>query len=203
MDTRMQLTRLRHTLLPGRGPLVRSSDRVQAGLLLLVVLLSLITAAGAVLFGIGEHSAAAAESRRQTATRYTVTAVLLADGPVPAAAGRSGTPFGSGPTRATWRTRDGQQRVGDVEAAAGTVAGHEVEIWVDETGAPAERPLTMAAAVIGAPLGAATLGAAVVSFFVLAYRGAVHLLNRRRYDAWQREWAAHGTGTTHRGDQRP
>ncbi|MEV4050032.1 hypothetical protein AB0J55_02490 [Amycolatopsis sp. NPDC049688] len=203
MDTRMQLTRLRHTLLPGHGPLVRSSDRLQARLLILVVLLALAAAVGAVLFGIGEYSVESAKSREQTATRYPVTAVLLADGPLPATAGRGETPFGSVPTRATWWTRDGQQRVGEVEAAAGTVAGHEVEIWVDETGAPAERPLTMAAAIIGAPLGAATLWAAAVSLFVLAYRGAVHLLNRRRFTAWQREWAALGTGTTRRDDQRP
>lgn len=203
MNTRMQLTRLRYTLLPGHGPLARPSDRLQARLLILVVVLSLAAAAGAVLFGIGEYSAEAAKSREQTAARYPVTAVLLADGPFPAAAGHGGTPFGSGPARATWRTRDGRQRVGDVDAVAGAVAGHEVEIWVDETGAPAERPLTMAAATIGAPLGAATLWAAAVSSLVLAYRGVVHLLNRRRFAEWQRDWTARGTGTTHRDDQRP
>ncbi|MGK3206756.1 Rv1733c family protein [Amycolatopsis sp. MEPSY49] len=173
MYTRMRLTRLRHTFLPGRGPLVRPSDRLQAGLLALVVLLSLAAAVGAVLFGIGEYSATAAKSREQTATRYTVTAVLLADGPKPVSAGHGGTPFDSAPTPATWRTRDGRQRVGEVEAAAGTVADHEVQIWLDETGAATERPLTMAAAIIGAPLGAATLWAAAVSLFVFLNRGAV------------------------------
>lgn len=203
MYTRMRLTRLRHTLLPGRGPLVRPSDRLQARLLALVILLSLAAAVGAVLLGIGEYSATAAKSREQTATRYTVTAVLLADGPPPAAAGRGGTPFNSAPTRATWRTRDGQQRVGDVAAAAGTVAGHEIKIWVDETGAPAERPLTAAAATIGAPLGAATLGAATVSLLVFLYRGAVCALNRRRFAEWQQEWAVRQAGSKRRDDQSP
>ncbi|QKV80563.1 hypothetical protein [Amycolatopsis sp. Hca4] len=155
------------------------------------------------LLGIGEYSATAAESRAQTATRYTVTAVLLADGPEPVSGGRGGTPFDSAPTQATWRTRDGQQRVGEVAAPAGTVAGHAVEIWVDETGAPAERPLTMTAAVLGAPLGAATLWAAAVSLFVFAYRGAVHVLNRRRLAAWGQEWAARQAGSTRRDDQSP
>lgn len=203
MYTRMRLTRLRHSLLPGDGPLVRPSDRLQARLLALVILLSLAAAVGAVLFGIGACSVAAAKSREQTATRYPVTAVLLADGPQPVSTGRGGTPFGSGPTRATWWTHDGQQRVGEVDAAAGTVAGHEVGIWVDDTGKPAERPLTMAAAVIGAPLGAAALWAVAVSLLVFLYRGAVHVLNRRRFTEWQREWSARQTGSTRRDDQRP
>ncbi|MDX3193727.1 hypothetical protein PV458_35445 [Streptomyces sp. MN03-5084-2B] len=201
MYTRMRLTRLWHTFLPGRGPLVRPSDRLQAALLALVVLLSLAAAAGAVLFGMGEYSAAVAESREQTATRYTVTAVLLADGPAPAAAGRGGTPFDSAPTQAAWRTRDGQRREGKIEAAAGTVAGHEVKIWVDETGAPTERPLTRAAALIGAPLGAATLWAAAVSMLVFLYRGTVYALNRHRLAAWEREWAVRQAGTTRRDDE--
>ncbi|MDS0134771.1 MULTISPECIES: hypothetical protein [unclassified Amycolatopsis] len=167
----------------------------------MVILLSLAAAAGAVLFGIGEYSATAAKSREQTYARYTVTAVLLANGPEPAAAGRGGTPFDSAPTQATWRTRDGQQRVGEVEAAAGMVAGHEVEIWIDETGAPTERPLTRAAALIGAPLGAATLWAAVVSLFVFLYRGTVYTLNRRRLAEWEQEWAARQAGSTRRDDQ--
>lgn len=203
MYTRMRLTRLRHTLLPGRGPLVRPSDRWQARLLALVILLSLVTAAGTVLFGIGEYSAEVAKSREQTATRYPVTAVLLADGPSPAAAGRGGTPFSSGPAQAMWRTRDGQQRVGVVDASAGTVAGNEVEIWVDETGAPAERPLTRAAAVIGAPLGAATLWAAAVSLLVFVYQGVVYVLNHHRLAAWEQEWADRATGHTRRDDQSP
>ena len=203
MYTRMRLTRLRHTFLPGRGPLVRPSDRLQARLLALVVLLSLAAAVGAVLFGIGEYSVAAAKSREQADTRYAATAVLLADGPKPVSAGHGGTPFDSAPTRATWRTRDGRQRVGEVEAAAGTVAGHQVEIWVDETGAPAQRPLSRAAAIIGAPLGAATLWAAAVSLLVFLYRGAVYVLNRHRLTEWEREWSARQAGGTRRDDQSP
>ncbi|MEU0537854.1 Rv1733c family protein [Amycolatopsis tolypomycina] len=201
MYTRMRLTRLRHTLLPGRGPLVRRSDRLQAKLLALVILLSLAAAAGAVLFGIGAYSVAAAKSREQTSARYTVTAVLLADGPKPVSAGRGETPFDSAPTQATWRTLDGQQGVGEVKAAAGTVAGHEVKIWIDETGAPTERPLTMAAATIGAPIGAATLWAAAVSLLVFLYRGAVYALNRHRLAGWEQEWANRQAGSTRRDDQ--
>ncbi|GAB3147762.1 hypothetical protein GCM10027258_41640 [Amycolatopsis stemonae] len=197
------MTRLRHSLLPGRGSLARPSDRWQAALLALVILLSLLAAAGAVLLGIGVYSAQAAKAREQAATHYPATAVLLADGPLPAAAGRGGTPFDSAPTRATWWTRDGQQRVGDVDAAAGALAGGRVDIWLDETGMPAERPLTPAAAIIGAPLAAATFWTAFVTLLVACYRGVVFGLDRHRLAQWQREWTARQTGRTRRDDQSP
>lgn len=198
MYIRMRMTRLRNSLLP--GSLARSSDRFQAGVLGLVLLLSLVTAAGAVLLGIGMYSVEAAKSREQTATRYLAEATLLVDAPLPAAAGRGGTPFESGPTRATWWTRDGQQRVGDVDAPAGAVAGRRIEIWLNETGLPSERPLTAAAAIIGAPLGAFTLWAAATSVLIGLYRVLVFTLDRYRFAGWQREWTVL---QTRRGDQSP
>ncbi|MGW5718532.1 Rv1733c family protein [Amycolatopsis sp. NPDC003865] len=203
MDTRMRLTRLRHSLLPGRGSPARPSDRLQARLLGLVILLSLVAAAGAVLLGIGVYAVEAAKSREQTATRYTVAATLLTDGPLPAAAGRGGTPFDSGPARATWWTRDGQQRVGDVDAPAGAAAGRRIDIWLDRTGTPSERPLTAAAAVVGGPLAALTFWAAVTSVLVGGYRVVVFVLDRHRFAQWQREWTALQTGRPRRDDQSP
>lgn len=203
MYTRMRLTRLRHSLLPGHDSLARPSDRLQARLLAIVILLALVAATGAVLLAIGVYSAEAAKSREQLATRYTTTAILLADGPLPAAAGRGGTSFSSGPTRATWLTRDGQQRVGDVDAAAGAVTGARVDIWLDETGMPVQPPLTLAAAIIGAPLAAATFWTAVVSVLIAAYRTVVFFLDRHRFAEWQREWTASQTGRTRRDDQSP
>ena len=203
MYTRMRLTRLRHSLLPGRASLARSADRLQALLLGLVILLSLVAAAGAVLVGSGVYSAEAARTREQTATRYPAEATLLVDAPLPTSAGRGGRPFESGPTRATWWTRDGQQRVGDVDAAAGAVAGQRIEIWLDASGTPSERPLSAAAALIGAPLAALTLWVAVTSVLVGGYRVLVFLLDRYRFAQWQREWNALGTGRTRRDDQSP
>lgn len=73
---------------------------------------------------------------------------------------------------------------------AGAVTGQEVAIWLDETGTPAERPLTPAAAIIGAPLVATVMWTAVVCVRALAYRGVVFVLDRFRLAAWQREWSA-------------
>ncbi|WP_370961642.1 hypothetical protein [Amycolatopsis sp. cg9] len=190
MDTRTPLTRLRHSLRPGRTALARPSDRLQARLLALVIFLSLTAAAGAVLLGIGVYRVEAAKSAEQTAGRYVVQATLLADAPRPPVTGHGGTSAETGPTPATWRTRDGQDRAGEVLAAAGAVAGRQAEVWLDATGTPTERPLTAAAAVVGAPIAALTFWVAVTSGLVVLYRVVVFLLDRYRFAQWQREWFA-------------
>ncbi|MEQ0558012.1 hypothetical protein ABJI51_02930 [Amycolatopsis sp. NEAU-NG30] len=189
MYTRMWLTRLRHSLLPGRGSVARPSDRVQAALPASVLLLSLAAAAGAVLPGIGIHTREAAESRDQTATRYTATATLLDDGPTATTGGRGTSPGEPGPARARWLTRNGQWRTGEVAAPAGTAAGNEIAIRLDASGTPAERPLTPAAVAVDAPVIAAGLWAGVVFVLALAYWAVVYLLDRFRLADWQREWA--------------
>ncbi|WP_370962624.1 hypothetical protein [Amycolatopsis sp. cg9] len=203
MDTRTRLTRLRHTLLPGRGTVARASDRIQAALLGFVLLLSMGAAAVAVLFGIGFHAGAAARAGEQLASRYTATAVLLADGPTPAAAGPGGVPGESGPAAATWTTRDGERRTGVVAAPPGTVAGNEVPIWLDAAGSPVERPGTPESALVDSVVIAAGLWAGAVSLLWLAYRAVVLVLNRFRLAGWQREWADLQARRTRRGDQSP
>ncbi|MFG1644622.1 hypothetical protein ACGFMK_30425 [Amycolatopsis sp. NPDC049252] len=204
MYPKLRWTRLWHSLLPARG-LARPSDRVQAVLLRFVLLLSLVAAAGAVLFGVGLHAGQAAESREQFASRYTATAVLLSDGPAPGEAGRTGIPGEAGPARATWTTRDGQVRTGEVDAPSGSVTGDEVTTWLDAAGSPAQRPLTPVSAAVDAVVLAVSLWAAVVFVFWLAYRGVVLALDHFRLAAWQREWTALQTrrGRTRRDDQSP
>ena len=185
----MRLTRLRHSLLPGRATVARPSDRFQAALLVFVILLSAAATAGAVLFGIGLHAGEAADARAQAATRYPVTATLLADGPLPGTAARGGTPGESGLVAATWVARDGQRHTGNVAAHAGTVAGNQVEVWLDPAGTPVDRPLTPAAAMIDAVVVATGLWAAVLFLLAGFYRGVVAILDRFRLAGWQREWA--------------
>ncbi|WP_206797009.1 hypothetical protein [Amycolatopsis sp. MtRt-6] len=172
-------------------------------MLLVVVLASLLAGVGAVLLGIGIHSAEAAESRDQIASRYEATAVLLADGPAPGTVGRSGTLGESGPAKAFWLTRDGQRHTGEVDAAAGTVAGNEIPVWLDGTGRPVDRPLTPISAAVDAVVVATGLWVGVVFVLALAYRGLVFALDRFRLARWQREWFARQPGRTRRDDQSP
>lgn len=199
----MWFTRLRHSLLPGRDSVARPSDRIQAAVLLFVILTSVVAGVGAVLLGIGIHAGQAAESRAQTASRYEATAVLLADGPAPGAVGRGGVPGESGPARAFWLTRDGQRHAGEIDAPAGTVVGNRVPIWLDATGTPVDRPLTPVSAAVDAVVVAIGLWTGVVFVLILAYGGVVVTLNRRRLARWQQEWFARQTGRTRRDDQSP
>ncbi|MEV4143766.1 hypothetical protein AB0J40_08865 [Amycolatopsis sp. NPDC049691] len=199
----MRLIRLRHSLLPGRHTVARPSDRVQAAVLLVVVLASLLAGVGAVLLGIGIHAAETAEFRDQIASRYEATAVLLADGPAPGTVGRSGTPGESGPAKAFWLARDGQRHTGEVDAPAGTVAGNEIPIWLDVTGTPVDRPLTPISAAVDAVVVAIGLWVGVVFVLALGYRGVVFALDRFRLARWQREWFARQRGRTRRDDQSP
>ncbi|MGW3960563.1 Rv1733c family protein [Amycolatopsis sp. NPDC005003] len=199
MYASMWLIRLRHTLLPGRDTVARPSDRIQAAVLLVVGLASLLAGVGAVLLGIGIHAAETAESRDQIASRYEATAVLLADGPAPGTVGHSGTLGESGPAKAFWLAHDGQRHTGEVDAPAGTVAGNEVPVWLDGTGTPVDRPLTRIAAVVIAT----GLWVGVVFALALAYRGVVFALDRIRLARWQQEWFARQPGRTRRDDQSP
>ncbi|WP_284740485.1 Rv1733c family protein [Amycolatopsis sp. RTGN1] len=203
MSTSMWLTRLRRSLLPGRDTVARPSDRIQAAVLTVVILSSLVAAAGAVLLGIGIHAGEADDSREQIASRYVATAVLVGDGPAPGTVGRSGTPGESGPAPAFWITRDGQRRTGEVDAPAGTVAGNEVAIWLDATGTPTDHPLAPAAATIDAVVIATGLWAGVVFLLAGLYFGVVMVLDRFRFADWQREWAALQTPRARRDDQSP
>jgi hypothetical protein len=203
MDTSMRLTRLWHSLRPGCDGVARPSDRVQAAVLLAVILSSLAAAVGAVLLGIGIHTGEVAESREQTASRYAATAVLVVDGPAPGTVGRGGTPGESGPAQAFWFTREGRRHTGEVDAPAGTVAGNEVPIWLDATGTPTERPLSAAAAPIDAVVVATGLWAGVVFLLAGLYAGVVMVLNRFRFAGWQREWAGLQPPRARRDDQSP
>lgn len=201
--TRPWSARWRHSLLPGRDTVARPSDRIQAAVLLFVVLSSVLAGVGAILLGIGIHAGEAAESRAQTASRYEATAVLLADGPAPGTVGRNGIPGESGPAKAFWPARDGQRHTGEVDAPAGTVTGNEVPIWLDATGAPVDRPLTRFSAVVDAVVVATGLWVGVVFVLALAHRGVVCALDWVRLARWQREWLTQQPGRTRRDDQSP
>ncbi|MFD9890875.1 hypothetical protein ACFWY9_16130 [Amycolatopsis sp. NPDC059027] len=175
-------------LCPRRGGLARRSDRIEAAVVAGAVLLGLAVLPFAGAAGSAVYAHLREVSAQQTATRYPAEATLLADGPVAEAAGRGGVVAEKGPTAAVWPLPDGTVRRGRVEAAAGTLAGARVPIWLDRNGTPVEAPMSVAGAgVVGA---AAGLGSLLVVWSLLAGVSVVNrwALNRSRYAAWQREW---------------
>ncbi|MFI5615688.1 hypothetical protein [Amycolatopsis sp. NPDC051903] len=184
------LVRWWHLLVPGRNSVARPSDRVQAWLVLMVILAALVAipfsaAAGSAVYAAQQH-----QSARELAENRPATATLLADGPPDSVTGRSGEVSGPRPTDATWLGSDGARHIGRVNADAGTHRGDLVPIWVDRSGAVVPAPLSAEAAVVNA------VAAAVGLYFVtclalgLIHGSSVFALNRHRARKWQQEWYA-------------
>ncbi|QRP50359.1 hypothetical protein [Amycolatopsis sp. FDAARGOS 1241] len=180
--------RWRHLLVPGRGSVARTSDRVQAGLLLLVVLLTLAAVPALATAGSAFSVAQKQQSARELGERRPATATLLADGPPDSVAGRSGEARPPAPADAMWSGPGGERHFGLVDAPAGSRRGDQVPIWLDRSGAPVAAPLSAVAAVVNAVCAAIGLYFVTCLALALVYGGAALALNRYRAGRWQREW---------------
>ncbi|HWD03228.1 MAG TPA: hypothetical protein VG674_12335 [Amycolatopsis sp.] len=186
-----------HLLVPGRRSVARPSDRCQAGLLLLSVLVALAAVPFSAVAGSEQYAREMRVSAEQLAERSQATAILLADSQAEPVTGPTGVSPNSAPTDATWQAPDGSRRVGKVAADDGTHRGDAIAIWVDRAGNPVAAPLTAVAAVVDAVCAGVALWAAVWVLLALLYGGVVFVLNRRRSAWWQREWDDEQTKRTH------
>jgi hypothetical protein len=177
---------------PGRNPLVRRCDRVEAALLIVMIILAVVAVPVAVLLGSSQREQALATVAQERATRAPATAVLLAAAPdlVPGEAVASG----SESVQASWHLPDGSVRTGVVSVDPGTPAGASVPIWVDRAGNPTAAPGTPAKALsLGIGIGLLSWTAAALALCVLMWMARV-VLNHLRAAAWTREWARIGRG---------
>ncbi|MFI5694629.1 hypothetical protein ACIA58_22440 [Kribbella sp. NPDC051586] len=177
----MQLRRLGF----GRNPLRRRVDRIEAALLLtaLTVALLVIPAAAAIGTTIRDRSEQSAAAARAAAHPVHARTLESAADAVPSTLGLSTTLV---PVR--WYDASGSAHEGQADVLIGTAAGADLTIWLDETGAMTRAPHS--------PGDSATLGTAVAltlpmlawptifALFCLARRP----LDRRRADAWARDW---------------
>ncbi|MEV6873130.1 hypothetical protein [Amycolatopsis sp. NPDC051128] len=191
------IARMWHTLLPRRGSVARTSDRVQGGLLVFVVLLALAALPVAASIGSETYARQQGESAQQLSERTRVTATLLADGPGITVNSRAGVVGNGRPTDATWLLPDGTRRVGHVTADQGTLKGHPLDIWVDRAGSPVDPPLSGAGVVIDAVVLGLGLWLGALALLALCYRLAVFSLDRFRFAQWQQEWFHEQDRKTH------
>ncbi|MEV4050015.1 hypothetical protein AB0J55_02405 [Amycolatopsis sp. NPDC049688] len=185
-----RIARQWRTLFPRHGSVARPSDRLQGGLLAVVLLLALAALPVAAAFGSETFARQQGQSARQLGERTLVTATLLADGPEITVNGRSGVVGTGEPTEAAWVLPDGTRRVGQVVADEGTLKGHVLPIWVDAAGHPVDPPLSAAAVVIDAAGVGLGLWLAALILLAVGYRLSVFFLDRLRYARWQQEWFA-------------
>lgn len=170
----------------------RGWDRVEAAILIACVLIALLGVPLAAAAGSEAYATMMARSALETASRHSTTAFLLEDAP-PARVGVDGTPsVETAPVAARWALPDGRFQEARVASDLGASAGDAVIVWLDESGAVVEPPVT--------PLDAASTGIGVgvgvwlgaVTLLAAGYLLARHLLNRARWAAWDREWERFG-----------
>jgi len=163
-----------------RNPLVRTTDRIQALVLVLAVALSLLAIPIAAAAGTAVHDSRRQAYAQQADTRHTMTATVT---DVPATQiVRTGTTT----VAARW-TAAGAEHTGAVKAQSTTKTGDPIEIWVDNTGAqvPAPTPTTRAAE-------EAATGALAIWISVTAIAAALSTLTRAicdriRFTGWQHD----------------
>jgi hypothetical protein len=169
----------------GRNPLCRTSERIQAVVVLLAIVVGLAAIPVAAAVGTAVYRSAAEAAQAARATTELVQVRTLEDSPPLL----SETPaWSTDRVRAEWRDKNGIRHEVTAEVAVGTQAGARVTAWVDEKGNVTHAPAS-AAAVLAASL-AAGLGILVASWaaLLLVVLGLQWVFNWIRLRGWQAEW---------------
>ncbi|TKG71121.1 Rv1733c family protein [Prauserella endophytica] len=181
------LGRFLRSLFPGRNPVARTSDRIEAAVLLLAIVVPLLALPIAAALGSDTYARESRAAELEASTRYESTAVLLTDAvlesPTIYAGGRQTVQV-----RAEWQRPDGSPGTGLVVAEAGLEKGSEVRVWLDESGERVQPPRTQAMAAWNAAAVAITAWLSVTLVCALSWWALHALLDRARRQRWQREW---------------
>jgi len=175
-----------------RNPLRRGTDRVEAILRLVLIILAVtVVPAAAVAGGRWADHQALHRAQVERATDRLVTAVLLEKAPA------SGVPdpYTSVQTawvRARWQPPGQPPRTGDVQALVGARQGSTVRTWIDRSGAVTDPPADHR--VIVGYVFVAVMVTCQLSWLVLLAAAVLvrRALDRRRLNAWEAEWRASG-----------
>ena len=175
-----------------RNPLRRGTDRIEA-VLRLVMMIMLVAAvpAAAVVVGQRADHLALNRARAQQAADHLVNAVLLEQAPA------TGIPDPYTSVQAAWvlarwRPPGLPPRTGEVLATAGARKGSTVRTWIDASGAVTSPPPDHRD-IVG-NICVAVVATCLVSSLVLLASGTLvrRALDRRRLSAWEAEWRAAG-----------
>ncbi len=187
-----RLTRLARWAGFDRNPLRRGTDRIEAILrLVMMIMVAAAVPAAAVFAGQQADRGALNRAHAQQAANHLVDAVLLEQAPP------TGTPDPYTSVQTTWVLARWQPpglppRTGEVLATAGAHKGSTVRTWIDPAGAITSPPLDHRD-IVGDVL-IAVVATGLGSWLVLLAFGALarRALDRRRLSAWDAEWRASG-----------
>lgn len=175
-----------------RNPLRRGSDRLEAVIrLVTIVLLATAMPLAAVAAGQWAYHSAVRHARAQQASEHLVTAVLLQQAP-PTGSPDPYTSLQYAWVLARWQPPGLPARSGLILAPAGVPKGGAVPTWVDASGTVTSAPPTHRDLVgdvwVAVLLTCLTLCFALFGSELMIRRA----LDRRRLNAWEAEWRATG-----------
>ena len=175
------------------NPLLRRDDVVEAWIVLVVWV---VVAVGGTVTGLLTAHAADEVFARQRAERRPVRAVLLSDLSKATSTARPSDEKAVAKVR--WTAPDGSARTGRTLVDAGLRPGTRLVVWQDPRGTlvtapPNSTKAGVEAGVLGALAGLAVTGAVHAVGALARWR-----LDRRRIDAWGREWDLVGSQWGHR-----
>lgn len=164
----------------GRNPLVRTTDRVEALLLVLAFAVSILALPLAAAVGTAVHESRARVYAEQAQTRHQVVATITGESD-----GRRNLSSPTVTAPARW-VAAGAEHTGMVAVPRAVKPGDRVDVWVDEQGSPVSKPMFSAldeAVAVGAAFWFGVVTGAVALFGL-----ARILLDRSRHAGWQRDF---------------
>jgi hypothetical protein len=158
-----------------RNPLLRASDRVEALVVALAVMVSLLAAA----VGTAVHDSRRDVYAAQHHTRHLVTATITDD---TAAHNISRT---NTPTMAARWSAAGAEHTGAITAQSATKPGDHAAIWVDNNGAATDEPTPTTRAGVDAVTAALFMWAGVTAAAAILLAATQAVCDRIRAIRWQ------------------
>jgi hypothetical protein len=182
--------------LRGRDPLVRATDRIEALVFVVVVVVSLLAAPIAAAIGTAVYDTSRRAYAEQAETRHTVAATVTDVGVSPQIV-RTGTTT----VPARW-TAAGTEHTGAVKVQSTVETGDTVEIWVDNNGAQVPAPSSTSRAAAEAAMGALVLWICMVAIAATLFTVTRAACDRIRFRRWQHDLdslAGNGNGHQYPG----
>ena len=179
--------------LRGRGPLIRTSDRIEAVALVLAVVVSLLAVPIAAAVGTEVHDSRRHIYSEQIHSRHTVAATVTADN-----AAQQDWPISTVTVMARWSV-NGVEHTDEAKAALTAKTGDPIEIWVDNNGARAPIPTPTTFAAVEAVTAALMIWICVAAAAATLFSVIRAVCDRIHLSGWQHDLdrlVGHGDGHT-------
>jgi hypothetical protein len=185
-----RIARFQRRLYPGRNPLARFGDRVEAALLVLMIAGALLALPFAAAFGSNTYAAQTTRAEQERTTRHPATATSLAAAPTQTySTDGAGAPADQTTVPAAWFDARGARHTGDVLADSGSPKGTHVSVWLDQRGELTTEPLSPSTSAADGVFAAILLWVGVTGALAALYGAGRFVLDRLRSAAWDRAWA--------------